>query len=137
MATIIPGIFLPTINPCVRDRGSQHKGLQAFALHSAPYCQDFRSIRLCCSCYRLRELTVSAHEYCKSEYRFIKRSPFLVLLLSFQISYHKFMGGSLFPTVYLVSIHPKTLAPSYLLQCYKSCVIVELNPLTPYLVVTV
>jgi len=85
MATIIPGIFLSPVSPCVRGTGSQHKGLQVFALHRAHYCQDFRSIRLCCSCNRLWELTVSAHEYRKGESRFLKRCPFLVLLLSFQL----------------------------------------------------
>jgi len=49
----------------------------------------------------------------------------------------KIMGGSLFPTVHPVSMHQATLAPSYFLQCVKSCVIVEINPTTPYLVVTI
>jgi len=47
------------------------------------------------------------------------------------------MGGSLFPTVNLVSMHQTTLTPSYFLQRDKSCVIVELDPITPYLVVTI
>jgi hypothetical protein len=46
------------------------------------------------------------------------------------------MGDSLFPTVHPVSMHQTTLAPSHFLQRDKSCVIVELDPITPYFVVT-
>lgn len=46
------------------------------------------------------------------------------------------MCGSLFPIVYHASMHQATLAVAYFLQYDKFCVILELDPATPYLVGT-
>jgi hypothetical protein len=47
------------------------------------------------------------------------------------------MGGSLFPTVQPVNMHQATLVTYHFLQCGKTCEIAEMNPTTPYLLVTI